>query len=64
MTLGGQTQSLTYSIDNTGLGLIPSGCSITVTPITCNTAFYVISPTEAVVMDLQSSNPKILAADQ
>ncbi len=50
-SLVGQQQSDTYSLDGTGLALIPSGCSITVTPITCDTAFYVVSPTKAVVMD-------------
>jgi len=60
----GQTQNLTYSIDNTGQGLIPSGCSINVAPFTCQRAFYVISPTKAVVMDVQSSNPEIQTADK
>lgn len=59
-----QTQSMTYSIDSSGLGLIPSGCSVTATPITCSTAFYLISPTKAVVMDLQSAHPKIQTVDQ
>ena len=63
-SLVGQRQSDTYSLDGTGLALIPSGCSITVTPITCDTAFYVVSPTKAVVMDLQSANPKIQSADK
>jgi hypothetical protein len=58
----GGPQSLTYSIDSTGLGTIPSGCSISVTP--CDTIFYVISPTRAVVMDPQSSSPKIQIADR
>jgi hypothetical protein len=58
------TQSLTYSIDSTGLGLIPSGCSITATPITCNTVFYVISPDKAVVMDPQASSPQIQTANK
>ncbi len=57
-----QTQSLTYSIDSTGLGLIPSGCSISVTPPTCDTAFYVISPTKAVAMDVQSGHPELQTA--
>jgi hypothetical protein len=61
---GGQVQTLTYSIGSTGLGLIPSGCSITVTPITCDTAFYILSSTQVIAMDLQSANPKIQTADQ
>jgi hypothetical protein len=62
--LADQLQSVTYSMDGTGLALIPSGCSITATPITCDTAFYVVSPTKAVVMDLQSANPQLQTADQ
>jgi hypothetical protein len=60
----GQAQSLTYSIDDTGLVSIPSGCSITATPITCQTAIYIVSPTAAVGMDLEDVNPEILAADK
>jgi hypothetical protein len=60
----GQQQSDMYSLDSTGLALIPSGCTITATPITCDTAFYIVSPTKAVVMDLQSANPKIQTADK
>jgi hypothetical protein len=63
----GQSQTFSYTVDSTGLGLIPASgtsCSITVTPITCQTAFYIISPTKAVVMDLQSNNPKIQLADK
>lgn len=59
-----QQQALVYSMDATGLALMPSGCSISVTPPTCDTAFYVISPTKAVVMDVQSANPKIYSADK
>ncbi|HXA04421.1 MAG TPA: putative Ig domain-containing protein [Bryobacteraceae bacterium] len=63
----GQTQSLNYSVDSTGLGMIPStgsSCAITATSTTCQTLFYVISPTKAVVMDTQSSNPKTQLADK
>jgi hypothetical protein len=59
-----QTGSMTYSIDSTGLGLLPSGCSISVTPTTCQTVFYIISPTKAAVMDTTSSNPEIQLADK
>jgi hypothetical protein len=62
--VGEQQPSATYSIDGTGLGLIPSGCSISAAPISCDTAFFVISPTEAVLMDLQSAHPKIETANQ
>ncbi|HKW17252.1 MAG TPA: Ig-like domain-containing protein [Terriglobales bacterium] len=60
----GQTQNQTYSIDSTGLVLEPLGCSISVTPPTCDSVLYVISPTKAVSMDTQSSNPKIVTADK
>jgi predicted nucleic acid binding AN1-type Zn finger protein len=60
----GQTQSMTYSIDSTGLGVIPSGCSVSVTPTTCQTIFFVISPTQAVVMDTTSGSPKVQLANQ
>jgi len=62
-----QTQSFTYSIDSTGLGMIPSSgssCTISATSTTCQTVFYVISPTKAVIMDTQSSNPKIQLGDK
>ena len=57
-------QSLTYSIDSTGLGMFPSGCSISVAPPTCNQIFYVVSPTKAVLINTQSSNPKMFLVDQ
>ncbi|MGC2636540.1 MAG: Ig-like domain-containing protein [Acidobacteriaceae bacterium] len=60
----GTMQSLTYSIDSTGLGLIPAGCSISTTPITCDTMFYIVSPTQAVIMDPQASSPQIQTVDQ
>jgi hypothetical protein len=60
----GTTQSLTYSIDSTGLGVIPSGCSINATPTNCDTMFYVISPTKAVSMGPQASSPQIQTVDQ
>jgi hypothetical protein len=60
------TQSLTYSIDSTGLGMTPSGCSISVTPTTCRQLFYIISPTKAALFDInpQSPNPKLYILDQ
>jgi hypothetical protein len=64
--LGG-TQSFNYSIDPTGLGTIPSSgssCTISATSTTCQTVIYIISPTKAVIMDTQSSNPKIQLGDK
>jgi uncharacterized repeat protein (TIGR01451 family) len=59
-------QADTYSIDSTGLGMFPSGCSISVTPTTCHTLFYIVSPTKAVVINVNpnSSNPKLFLVDQ
>jgi hypothetical protein len=59
-----QTQAFTYSVDSTGLGGIPSGCTNSSTSTTCSTVFYVISPTKAVVMDTATTNPKAQVADQ
>lgn len=62
-----QTQSLSYSVDSTGLGMIPSSgssCTVSATSTTCQTIFYVISPSKAVVMDTTSSNPKVQIADK
>ncbi len=54
-----------YAVDSTGLGTIPSGCSITATSTTCNVIFYVISPTKAAVLDgLGSTTPDIQIADK
>jgi hypothetical protein len=60
------TFNQTYSVDSTGLGHILSGCTITATSTTCQTIFYVISPTRAVVMDVSSTNtnPNIQVADK
>jgi len=47
-----------YSVDSTGLGVIPAGCNIDGTTGqdgTCQSFFYVISPTKAVVIDATSS---------
>jgi hypothetical protein len=66
-TQANQSISGTYSIDSTGFGVIPSSC----TPGTnCQFVFYVISPTEAVLTQLQHSNgtsqtnPAATPADQ
>jgi hypothetical protein len=60
-----------YSVDSTGLGVIPAGCSIDGTTGqngTCQTFFYIISPTKAVVIDATSSttttDPHLEVADQ
>jgi hypothetical protein len=57
-----------YSVDSTGLGVIPSGCNID--GGTCQTFFYVVSPTKAVVLDGTPSaspavtSPHLEVADQ
>jgi len=62
---GGSTFSQTYSIDATGLGVVPANCSI---GTTCETIFFVISPTKAVVFDVKPSatptHPKLQIAEQ
>jgi len=62
------TKSSTYSVDSTGLGTIPpsgsSSCTWSASSTTCQSLFYIISPTKAVVMDATSSDPKITIADQ
>lgn len=63
-TTTGATFSFTYSIDSTGLGLTPTGCSLTVAPITCNGIFYIISSTKGVSMNPQTANPVIQAIDK
>jgi len=60
----GQTQSMTYSIDSTGLVSLPSGCAMTASSTTCQAILYVVSPTKAVLMDVGSTNPSIQVAEQ
>jgi large repetitive protein len=62
---------MSYSVDSTGLGLIPAGCSVDGTTGqngTCQNFFYMISPTRAVVVDATSSttpvDPHLEVADQ
>lgn len=61
-----QALSSTYSIGATGLGLIPASC----TPGTnCQLIFYVVSPTRAILTELQHSSgvqthPGIATVDQ
>jgi len=66
LTLAG-SNSLNYSVDSTGLGMIPSSgssCTVSASSTTCQTLFYIISPSQAVVMDTQTSNPKLQIADK
>lgn len=64
-SLGKMPASTSYSIDSTGLGTIPSGCSITATSTTCNVIFYLISPTKVAVLDsVNSTTPDIQIADK
>lgn len=62
---GGSPFSQTYSIDATGLGVIPASCTIVTN---CQTIFFVISPTKAVVFDVQASatptHPNLQVAEQ
>lgn len=60
----GQTFTATYSIDATGLGLIPSGCSVL--GGTCKNIFYIISPTKAVLLEVDptSTQPGLQIADK
>ncbi|MGH9739946.1 MAG: hypothetical protein ACRD4X_15365 [Candidatus Acidiferrales bacterium] len=60
----GNPISQSYTIDSTGLGLSPSGCTIGATSTTCSTIIYVISPTKAVVLDPTSTNPGIQIGDK
>ena len=63
----GQTQSFTYSVNSTGLLSVPSSgssCTISATSTTCQTLIYIISPTKAVIMDTQSTSPKITLGDK
>jgi hypothetical protein len=62
---------ISYSVDSTGLGVIPAGCNIDGTTGqdgTCQSLFYILSPTKAVVIDATSSvattNPHLQTADQ
>ncbi len=59
-------QNLTYSVDSTGLGMSPSGCSISATSTTCQILFYVISPTKGAFIDINpnSTTPKLYLLDQ
>jgi hypothetical protein len=59
-------QTQTYSVDATGLGMSPSGCSISGTSTTCRELFYIVSPTRAFLFDInpQSTTPKLYLLDQ
>ncbi|HVB85752.1 MAG TPA: putative Ig domain-containing protein [Candidatus Dormibacteraeota bacterium] len=60
----GQTINQSYTIDSTGLGLSPSGCTINSTSTNCKTIFYVISPTKAAIIDPTSTNPGVQIGDK
>jgi Putative Ig domain len=54
--------SLSYSVDANGLGTAPSGCTVgTVGSGGCQQIFYVISPTRAVLMNLQTGQGQIVS---
>jgi hypothetical protein len=59
----GNSISDTYSIDATGLGVIPANCTI---GTNCDNIFYVISPTKAVLLKTKASNtdPNLQVAEQ
>jgi hypothetical protein len=58
----GQTNSMSFGVDSTGLGEIPSGCTPS-TKGSCQFIFYVISSTSAVGTDFTSSDPNIQPLD-
>ncbi|GAC1702498.1 MAG: hypothetical protein NVS9B4_08040 [Candidatus Acidiferrum sp.] len=71
LTGGSTFGPVSYSVDATGLGVIPAGCNIdgTIgTDGTCQTIFYIVSPTKAVVLDVQASttptHPHLQVAEQ
>jgi hypothetical protein len=53
----------TYSIDATGLGVIPANCTI---GTNCDNIFFVVSPTKAVLLKTKASstNPNLSIAEQ
>ncbi len=54
--------SLSYSVEGTGLGTAPSACTLgTVGAGGCQQIFYVISPTRAVLMNLQTGKGQIVS---
>jgi hypothetical protein len=61
---GNNPISSTYSIDSTGLGLLPAGCSIT--GGTCQDVFFVVSPTKTVLLETTTgkTNPNLQVADK
>jgi len=57
----------TYAIDSTGVGLIPTGCTLTGASANCSQLFVVISPTKAVTMKVKQptdTTPKITILQQ
>lgn len=60
----GNAFSATYSIDSTGLGLMPANCSIS--GGTCQNIFFIISPTKWILMETASgkTNPNLQGVDK
>jgi hypothetical protein len=60
----GSAITSTYSIDSTGLGLLPAGCSIT--GGTCQDVFFIVSPSKAVLLETASGkkNPNLQVSDK
>ncbi len=58
--------SAIYSISSTGVGLVPSGCTLTGSSANCENLFIVISPKKAVMMKVKPSNttPAITILEQ
>jgi hypothetical protein len=46
----------TYAINSSGVGLLPSGCTLTGASANCENLFIVISPTRAVIIKVKPSN--------
>jgi hypothetical protein len=60
----GKAITSTYSIDSTGLGLLPAGCSIT--GGTCQDVLFIVSPSKAVLLETASGkkNPNLQVSDK
>ncbi|MCU1242723.1 MAG: hypothetical protein JWO71_3449 [Candidatus Acidoferrum typicum] len=60
----GSAITSTYSIDSTGLGLLPAGCSIA--GGTCQDVFFIVWPSKAVLLETASGkkNPNLQVSDK
>ncbi len=58
--------SQTYSLNSTGVGLMPAGCALTGSSANCQNLLIVISSNKAVVMDVKpsSTTPQLTVAEQ